>query len=253
MPNFTRLYPWQIITQVAGVQLSCRLKPNNWIAIDRLKTELDRILGEFTPKGHFSVHHAGGWTAIGLISHKGDPFEERGLGLPYMKTPALALAPYLESIIDGFECEKRRVRLMALQPGKHIYWHYDEKTIDVDMVRLHVPLVTNPKVQFQISHEDLLWQSGELWYGDFSFPHRLFNGGPAERIHLVMDLMVNDYVTSLFPRAFLEQREKRLRARKWCKETFRIYNLSYTPKRLATNYRQIGLRGIVRRLARRLA
>ena len=67
----------------------------------------------------------------GSIAHKGDPFEDRPLGAPYEKTPALELAPYMESIIDGFETDKKRVRLMELQPQKSIFWHYDKgETID---------------------------------------------------------------------------------------------------------------------------
>ena len=64
------------------------------------------------------------------------------MGAPYEKTPALELAPYMESIIDGFETDKKRVRLMELQPQKSIFWHYDKgETIDNGKTaRIHIPV-----------------------------------------------------------------------------------------------------------------
>jgi hypothetical protein len=221
MSDFWHLYPWQVVSRSMGINLGCRLRASDWIDVDLIAAETKKVVTQFGLVGHARFHD-GGWSAIGLISHEGNPHELMGLAGKYVKTPALTPAPYLESIIDSFQCEKGRVRLMALQPGKNIYWHYDEtETIDTNVnARLHIPIITNPGVQFQICHEDQIWRAGELWYGDFSFPHRLRNGGQAERIHLVLDLKVSDYVTSLFPRSFLEQKERRRRARRLCQIAF---------------------------------
>jgi len=178
MSDFWHLYPWQVVSRSTGINLSCRLRSGDWIDADLLAAETKKVVTQFelVERGRYSD---GGWSAIGLISHEGDPHELRWLPGKYVKTPVLTLAPYLESIIDSFQCEKQRVRLMALQPGKNIYWHYDPtESIDADVnARLHIPIITNPNVQFQICHEDQIWRPGELWYGDFSFPHRLRNGG----------------------------------------------------------------------------
>jgi hypothetical protein len=231
MSDFWHLYPWQVVSRSLGINLGCRLRAGDWIDTDLIAAETKKVVTQFGLVGH-ARYHDGGWSAIGLISHEGNPHELMGLPGKYVKTPALTPAPYLESIIDSFQCDKQRVRLMALQPGKNIYWHYDEtETIDTNVnARLHIPIITNPGVQFQICHEDQIWRAGELWYGDFSFPHRLRNGGQAERIHLVLDLKVSDYVTSLFPPSFLEQKERRRRARRLCQIAF-----NRTDKRLGWN------------------
>src|SRR5262249_4874123 len=222
MSDFWHLYPWQVVSRSMGINLSCRLKRGDWIDADQIVAETKKVVTQIGLDGHFGAYHDGGWTSIGLITHGGDPHELRRLPGKYVKTPALTLAPYLESIIDKFQCDKERVRLMALQPGKNIYWHYDptESIDNNDNARLHIPIVTNPDVQLQICHEDLIWRPGELWYGEFSFPHRLRNGGRAARIHLVLDLPMSDYVTSLFPPSFLEQKERRSGARRWCQNAF---------------------------------
>jgi hypothetical protein len=249
MSDFWHLYPWQVVSRSMGINLSCRLGASDWIDADQIVAEIKKVVTQFGAEGHFnSKHHDGGWSAIGLISHEGNPNELRRLPGKYVKTPALTLAPYLESIIDSFQCDKERVRLMALQPGKNIYWHYDstESIDNNDNARLHIPIVTNPGVQLQICHEDLIWRPGELWYGDFSFPHRLRNGGRAERIHLVLDLKVSDYVTSLFPPSFLEQKERRNGARRRCQNAF-------DRTEYMDHLRSTGFRGVAKKIARRLA
>ncbi len=244
MSDFWHLYPWQVVSRSMGINLSCRLRACDWIDADLIAAETKKVVTQFGLVGHGPRYHDGGWSAIGLISHEGNPNELRWLPGKYVKTPILALAPYLESIIDSFQCDKQRVRLMALQPGKNIYWHYDRsESIDTNVnARLHIPIVTNPGVQFQICHEDQIWRPGELWYGEFSFPHRLRNGGRAERIHLVLDLKVSDYVTSLFPPSFLEQKERRSRARRWCQNAFDR----------TEHIRSTGFRGVAKKIARRL-
>jgi hypothetical protein len=244
MSDFWHLNPWQVVSRSMGINLSCRLRACDWIDADRIVAETEKVVTQFGLLGHARSKVWQG-SAIGLISHEGNPHELRWLPGKYIKTPALTSAPYLESIIDSFQCDKQRVRLMALQPGKNIYWHYDRsESIDTSVnARLHIPIITNPGVQFQICHEDQVWRPGELWYGDFSFPHRLRNGGRAERIHLVMDFKVSDYVTSLFPPSFLEQKERRRRARSWCQNAFD-----------RTEYIQsTGFRGVAKKIARRLS
>jgi quercetin dioxygenase-like cupin family protein len=38
---------------------------------------------------------------------------------------------------------------------------------------------------------------GELWYLDFSQKHRVENNGATDRIHLVMDCKVNDWLVEI--------------------------------------------------------
>jgi hypothetical protein len=235
MTNFGHLYPWQVVTRLASLSLTCRIDGRPPLDVVRLKAEVEGILAEYAPRTHSSsdLYHDGGWNAVGLIAHEGDPFEDRPRP-PYKKTPALACAPYIASLIDGFGTEPHRVRLMGLQPKKSIFWHYDRgETIDsAKSVRLHVPIFTNRNILFQISHEDLYWEEGEIWYGDFSFPHRLYNGGERVRIHLVMDLVVNDSIRSLFPSAFLDKAPKRVRVKKITQQMVETYKVAGQPSHL---------------------
>jgi Aspartyl/Asparaginyl beta-hydroxylase len=150
--GFAHLYPWQIVTRLAGLDLTCRINGHRPLDVNRLKAEVEGILAEYAPATHSSddLYHDGGWSAVGLIAHNGNPFEDRARP-PYKKTAALARAPYIASLIDGFATEPQRVRLMGLQPRKSIFWHYDRgETIDnARSVRLHLPIFTNRSVRFR--------------------------------------------------------------------------------------------------------
>jgi quercetin dioxygenase-like cupin family protein len=127
----------------------------------------------------------------------------------YEKTPILAACPYLEEIVDEFECPKERVRLLRLEPGKNINTHTDlGDGWAMGKVRLHIPIITNPEVYFYVDDERVIMNPGELWYCDFTHPHRVHNRGDQARVHLVLDLRVNDWLRDFFPAEPLRDKVK---------------------------------------------
>jgi hypothetical protein len=226
-------YPWQVYTKWLGLQLTAKLAASYPVA--ELQSELKEVLSNYMPKQQFGQYHAGGWTGVSLNAIDGDPLEDRDLlNAVFAKTPAIKFAPTMEAILDSFPCDVRRARLLKLESGQKIFWHSDlSHGVDSTVLRLHVPIFTNEKVGFQISHQDCAWQAGELWYGDFTFPHRLQNGGEEGRVHLVMDLVKNDELLALLPESLLAQRGLRTVARKRCISLMRWYNRVFaTEKRL---------------------
>jgi len=222
MMGYAHFYPWQLATKQLGVKLTHKLDPV--YDVPKLQAECNRIIEEYSPANQFGDDHEGGWKAVCLVSSGGDPYEDRYLDGVFTKTPALNLAPYMESIIDGFPGQTARVRLMQLLPRENIFWHFDgSQSLDQKDVRLHIPIVTNSEVRFQISHEDCRWRPGELWYGDFTFPHRLYNGGDSPRVHLVMDFAVNNEIKALFPRAIQDRVKTRRIIRKLCARLCQLY------------------------------
>ena len=209
---YTTIYPWQVLTHLSHLDLAYKLP----LAFDQqlLQENLQRVLSNVKMVRHFSDDdHDGGWNAIGLVTVDGDP-EKLRRGKTYSKTPVLKHAPYIESIIDDLPSQTQRVRLMRLEKKKNIFWHFDAgENMDGGVVRLHIPVVTNEMVEFQISHQDLRWNAGEFWYGDFSFPHRLRNGGDEDRVHLVIDLEINEFFRNTIPGQMKEQTSRRRRIR----------------------------------------
>jgi hypothetical protein len=66
-------------------------------------------------------------------------------------------------------------------------------------VRLHVPIETNDRVVFHLAGRPVRMLPGRLYYCDFTRPHFVRNDGTEPRIHLVLDLVVNDFLRGVFP------------------------------------------------------
>ena len=74
------------------------------------------------------------------------------------------------------------------------------------MLRLHIPIVTHPDAAFFIDGQRMNWNAGELWYGDFSKVHSVENDSQVVRVHMVIDVQINEFVLSLFPEDFVARR-----------------------------------------------
>jgi len=154
-------------------------------------------------------YHAGEWTGIALYSMGGQQSTfPSAAGLDhYRETEALAHAPYCREILDGLHCPKEVVRVLFLPPGGHIKKHFDFHTsFQFGLLRLHIPIVTHPDVVFVIDGQRVSWNPGELWYGDFSKVHSVKNDSAIVRVHLVIDVQINEFVLGLFPEDFVARR-----------------------------------------------
>src|SRR5262249_30752037 len=72
--------------------------------------------------------------------------------------------------------------------------------------RLHVPIITNDRVVFHVAGERVHMQPGRLYYVNFTKKHFVRNDGDEARIHLVLDLHVNDFLRQVFPPLSLGER-----------------------------------------------
>ena len=99
-------------------------------------------------------------------------------------------------------CEPTLVRLLSLGPGAEIAEHTDhELGYEFGEVRLHVPIITSPEVEFRVQGRRIEMRPGEVWYIDASRPHAVTNHGDRERIHLVLDCELNDRLRAEFQKA----------------------------------------------------
>jgi len=139
---------------------------------------------------HLGPYHDGNWEGISLWSPGGDRAEQRSRGAAYGPSDALLQSPALQRVIDSLPGKRSRIRLMRLKPGGQIFRHSDPLTdIDPTLLRLHVPIVTNPDVDFRVNDCRITMLPGELWNVDVRFPHEVHNRGTTVRVHLVIDLL----------------------------------------------------------------
>ena len=154
-------------------------------------------------------YHQGEWTGIALHSMGGKQsvFPSAAGTDHYQETEELERAPYYREILRELKCPKEVVRILFLPPQGHIKDHFDFHTsFQFGLLRLHIPIITHPDVEFLIDGQRVSWKEGELWYGDFSKVHSVKNNSQVVRVHMVIDVQINDFVLGLFPPDFVERR-----------------------------------------------
>ncbi|WP_197454676.1 aspartyl/asparaginyl beta-hydroxylase domain-containing protein [Stieleria varia] len=113
----------------------------------------------------------------------------------FADTPYLAKSDYFQQVLQSIRCPLLAVRLMKLTSGSRIKEHRDH---DLDLqsgtVRLHVPVVTNPDVDFRLNGIRVKLDAGSCWYLRLSDPHCVDNRGTSDRVHMVIDARVNDWL-----------------------------------------------------------
>jgi hypothetical protein len=147
---------------------------------------------------HFnSAYYAGDWSGVALISAQ-DALTELspGRGEPLLRAPWLRDVRWQQGL-HGLPLEIVSARLLRLGPGGQIHQHrdYDLGGPDADL-RLHIPLLSPPHVDFMLDGQRMPMAAGECWFLDLSRPHRVDNRDTRARVHLVLDCR---------PGAWLEQ------------------------------------------------
>jgi hypothetical protein len=152
---------------------------------------------------HYQVkHYEGEWNAIPLRSIDGktdniiiSPAQNNN----YKDTVFLEHSPYMNTVLQTFQCPLLAVRLLKLNAGSSIKEHRDaELNFESGEIRLHIPVLTHADVEFFLAKERMHLKAGECWYMNFNLLHAINNNSTINRIHLVIDAMVNEWVIALF-------------------------------------------------------
>lgn len=167
----------------------------------RLQEDLDTILtSDYVP--HFNTaYYVGDWSAVPLRSIGGradqiypDPTAKQS----FADTPLLQRCDYIRDVLGFFACPQQAVRFLRLKAGSTIKPHRDhELGFEDGEVRLHVPVRTNPDVHFILDGQRIVMGEGECWYNNFNLVHSVENRGTTDRIHLVIDCVVNEWLRAL--------------------------------------------------------
>ena len=113
---------------------------------------------------------------------------------------AVILQGVAVEMLAAFHCPLTSVRLLRLAARSNIREHKDYNLgFEDGEMRIHVPVLTNLDVAFFLAGERVIMQEGEAWYLDLNLAHRVENQSDTDRIHLVIDCFVNDWVRELFP------------------------------------------------------
>ena len=188
------------------------------IDASKIRQELSQVEMDYT-KHYSNYNKKGAWSAISLRGYRPDPsFIAKPVEMSKKwksendtweeweceDTPLREQFPYVNEILSKIPTDRiERVRFMSLAPGGgELSRHTDQVdpylgVTDGKMMRLHIPVITNPNMEFTSwsmhGEKNVVNMSeGELWYLDIRKPHMAVNNGEETRIHLVVDIEAND-------------------------------------------------------------
>jgi len=174
------------------------------IKIPFIDTDTAFINDKWLP--HFNTAgYEGNWEVLTLRSPGGNAdniFADLNGISEYLDTPLMSLYPAVKQICDSLHCDLMSVRLLNLKAGAIIKQHRDnELAFEKGEARLHFPIVTNNQVEFYVNDIRVTMLPGQCWYINANMPHRVANYGTTDRIHLVIDCKVNDWLKGIFSEA----------------------------------------------------
>lgn len=166
-----------------------------------LKSDLEAIQSQEWV-AHFNTgYYDGQWMGIALRSVGGVPtqlYPDPNTTEEVIDTPILERCAHIRSALARFQCPIRSARLLKLGPGSTIREHRDYNLgFEDGEIRLHVPILSNDRVEFFLDAHRFEMNEGECWYLDFNLPHSVRNTGTTDRVHLVIDCTVNEWLEKM--------------------------------------------------------
>jgi hypothetical protein len=102
-------------------------------------------------------------------------------------TPLLERCPYVRQVLAALGAVLGRTRLMRIAGQGEATAHVDTNYYWMQRVRVHVPIITFPEVEFVCGGRSLHMAAGETWIFDTWRLHNVRNPNARARIHLVAD------------------------------------------------------------------
>jgi len=166
----------------------------------QMQTELLSTNG--TWQAHINTfHYNGSWKVLSLRSpggsHKNIVPDLIGEN-EFLDTAYMGQFPSVKKLIGTLQCPVMAARFLNLQAGAVIKKHTDTGlAFENGQARLHFPVLTNPLVEFYCEDDRIFLNEGDCWYLNANLPHQVSNNSNTDRVHLVVDCEVNDWLKNL--------------------------------------------------------
>lgn len=170
----------------------------------RLKEDLSKVRSDEWYLHFNKSDYTGKWEGVALRAPAGAVHPIQKLApLPGIKeftgTNVLERCNYFKDVLNIFKCPLKSVRLLRLKPSAMIKEHTDAYlAFEEGEARIHIPVQTNIDIYFYLQNERIIMNEGETWYLNFSLRHKIENHSDMDRIHLVIDCDVNEWLKDVF-------------------------------------------------------
>ena len=175
--------------------------------------DIDKVLSEIesntNTKHKYSRQSCVGWYGLPLRSAGGKIGRQATLARGENNSPdpnvykdTILMTDSISRMIKELNSPTLKVRVLKLKPLEEISPHVDNFQGGDKILRLHFPLITDPKVLFYIDGTPYFISPGKLWYVNVRKRHWVVNKSMKERIHIVIDIERTDEIDEKFKKVF---------------------------------------------------
>ncbi len=148
-------------------------------------------LGKFPESDWDTLAYGDAWGQIPLVWPVKEGLKQHAL---------LAECPTFQAIFESFPGRLMDAALARLGPGGWVKEHRDiSGGVAMGIARFHVPVRTHAAVEIYVGGERCRMGEGEVWSLDTTYKHRLKNMSDVWRVHLILDVEMNDDIRALYP------------------------------------------------------
>ena len=167
---------------------------------EKLRSDLERLESQEWVEHFVHQNYEGDWNVLPLRMPQGATHPVMMIYsnpdcTEFEDSPFLTQSPYFQEVLNSFDAPLQMARLMRLTPGSRIKEHTDH---DLDVgeghVRIHIPVTTNPDVDFRLNGRRVELLPGTCWYLRLADPHSVANNGETDRVHLVIDMETSPWL-----------------------------------------------------------
>jgi hypothetical protein len=128
--------------------------------------------------------------------------------LNHIDLPLRAKYPSIEPILSkvqnlGYGYSFGKIVIANLKPWGEILPHYDRGDYYKYHNRIHVPLITNENVVFNVGTEKFKMKSGKVYLFQNLVHHSVKNQSENNRVHIVIDVLDQRYHAELYKKYYI--------------------------------------------------
>jgi len=168
--------------------------------IQKLNEDLNCVENDDWVKHPNTNAYNGLWVVSSLSSIDGETKQIIAIeNMEYLDTQLMRKTTYIKSVLNSLKTKIEAVRFMKLGAHSIIKEHCDKGScFDDGFARLHIPITTNDDVEFMLNSEKTKMDIGKCYYIDADAPHSVVNNGNSDRVHLLIDCHVNEWMREIF-------------------------------------------------------
>jgi len=191
-----------IISPISVAPVISFAKLTSVIQLAALQAEIELLLTNTWVDHVNKQDYRGGWDVLPLRCQRqhlhAHPILQGfaiAAGDDWENLPVMLQCPEIQNLFNQLQCSIKAARLMRLKAGAEVKPHRDHQlSIEYGEARLHVPIHTSDEVSFLVDNKVIPMRAGELWYFNADQIHEVYNRGGEDRINLVIDCTVNDWL-----------------------------------------------------------